>query len=486
MGRPSVLRIAFAILIAGVVLPVSGQQDNVITGVQLRNRLKHLLLDSRVVAETNNARLVVGRVAKDEHNPLFHVDKPWENALNNLYPNIAYDETERRFQLWYKCVLADSNVIAKMMPPRTINKVGWFLCYATSRDGIVWEKPELGLHGFDGSTKNNAVARDVANVGVCRDPHDPDPARRYKMIYDIGVRLPDNMRVRFSPDGVHWSEPVKPDGLGTAGDTHSNMFWDDWLGRHVLITRLYIGERLVSRAESTDFLKWTQPALVLRSTPAEGKNRQAYCMPAFPYANGYLGFVMMYNVASDQTVDCELVWSPDSVTWQRVAPGTPFIPRGAKESYDGGCIYAQAGPPVIKDGRLWIYYGGSREKHRGWKRHCLPCLARLRVDGFAGYEPQEPGRPATILTPPMRCTGDELRVSADVRSGSMRVEIVGESGHALADCEPIVTDVTDGIVRWKNGKSLAALKGKAVRLKFELNSATLYAFSGMERIASPK
>jgi hypothetical protein len=173
------------------------------------------------------------------------------------------------------------------------------------------------------------------------------------------------------------------------------------------------------------------------------------------------------------------------VTWQRVAPGVPFIPRGAKESYDGGCIYAQAGPPFLKEGRLWIYYGGSREVHRGWKRHCLPCLARLRVDGFAGYEPQEPGRPATILTPPMRCAGDELRVSADVRGGSVRVEIVGKSGCALADCETITADVTDGVVRWKNTGSLAALKGKTVRLKFELNSATLYAFSGMERVAKP-
>ena len=486
MKQPSVLCAALAILAAGFIGSASSGQDAVITGSQLRNPLKHLLLDSRVVAETSNARLVPGRVAKDARNPLFRADKPWENALNNLYPNLAYDEAEQRFKLWYKCVLVDSNVIAKMMPPRTINNVGWFLCYATSKDGMVWEKPELGLHGFDGSTKNNAVARDVANAGVFRDPHDPDPARRYKMIYDIGVRLPDNMRARFSPDGIHWSEPVKPGGLGTAGDTHSNMFWDDRLGRHVLITRLYIGERLVSRAESADFLNWSQPALVLRSTPAEGKARQTYCMPAFPYANGYLGFLMMYNVGSDKTVDCELAWSPDSVTWQRVLPGTPLIPRGAKESYDGGCIYAQAGAPFIKDNRLWVYYGGSRETHRGWKRHCLPCVARLRVDGFAGYEPVDAGQPATITTQPMRFVRDELRVSADAHGGSLRVEIIGESGHALAECEPIAADVTDGVVRWKTGQSPATLKGKTVRLKFDLNPATLYAFSGVELITPPE
>jgi hypothetical protein len=121
---------------------------------------KHLVLDSRAVQSTEGLRLVLGKVEKDPHNPLFQADKPWENALNNLYPNLIYDEEEKLFKLWYKCVLADKDVIAKMMPPETVHDVGWFLCYATSKDGIAWQKPELGLVGFDGSTKRNIVAGD--------------------------------------------------------------------------------------------------------------------------------------------------------------------------------------------------------------------------------------------------------------------------------------------------------------------------------------
>jgi hypothetical protein len=193
---------------------------------------------------------------------------------------------------------------------------------------------------------------------------------------------------------------------------------------------------------------------------------------------------MMYNVGGDKTVDCELVWSPDSVKWERVLPGTPFIPRGPKDSYDGGCIYAQAGSPVVKDGQVWIYYGGSREVHRGWKRHCLPCLARLRMDGFAGYTPAGAGGCGSVITQPMRCTGDPLRVSADVRAGgSIRVAVLDEKGFSLDDCEPITADVTDGVVQWKNGKDFTAVKGKTARLKFELKAATLYAFSGLELVA---
>jgi hypothetical protein len=184
---------------------------------------KRLVLDPRAVERVEGLRLVQGQVEKDPHNPLFQADKPWENALNNLYPNVVYDEQEGRYKLWYKCVLPDADAIAKMSPPRTVHKVGWYLCYATSTDGVHWEKPALGLHAFGGSKQNNIVARDTPNAGVFRDDRDPSPARRYKMIFDVGW---NEMRACFSPDGIHWSAPVTPKGLDHCGDTHNNAFWD--------------------------------------------------------------------------------------------------------------------------------------------------------------------------------------------------------------------------------------------------------------------
>ena len=47
-----------------------------------------LVLDTRVIESADNARLVPGRVTKHPANPLFQADKPWENSLNNLYPNV--------------------------------------------------------------------------------------------------------------------------------------------------------------------------------------------------------------------------------------------------------------------------------------------------------------------------------------------------------------------------------------------------------------
>jgi len=448
-----------------------------------RNPHKHLVFDTRVIQSATGARLTFGTIEKDPHNPLFRADKPWENALNNLYPNVLFDEQERLFKLWYKCVLNDKDVIAKMENPTTIHNQGWFLLYATSKDGIAWQKPELGLYKFDGSTRNNAVARDTPNVGVFKDPHDSDPARRYKMIYDVGRGM---MRARFSPDGVHWSDPVEPEGFTeNPGDTHNNAFWDERLGKYVLITRFSKeGERTVARFESPDFLHWEKGQLILRSGANEGKGRQTYCMPSFPYANIYLGYVMMFNAGSDQSVDCELTWSPDSATWRRVNPGTPFLPRGAQGSYDSACIYAPAGPPIAQDGKILIFYGGSDLPHKGWKRHCLPALARLRLDGFAGYEPAQKAGSAVIITQPMRAAGEPLRVSADAQGGSLRVSVLDAEDFGAALSDPIMSNVTDGAPSWK-GADFTALKGKMVRLKFELQGAKLYAFSGVELVAAP-
>jgi len=441
------------------------------------NPAKHLALDSRLWDQKDHVRLTLGKVEKDPRNPLFTADKPWENALNNLYPNIVYDREEGCFKLWYKCVLADKEAVAKLNPPATIHDVGWLLLYARSRDGVHWEKPSLGLIGFDGSTQNNAVCRDCPNVGVGKDIHDPDPARRYKMIYDVGR---GKMRVRFSADGLRWSDPLEPKGLEQSGDTHNNAFWDPASKKYILITRLYQGERLVTRSQSQDFLHWEKPLLVLRSTPEEGPAHQTYCMTAFPYGNIYLGFLMMYHAGTDRTVDCELAWSPDTMRWERLAPGTPLIPRGPAGSYDAGCIYAQAGPPILHQDRLCIYYGGSREVHRGWKRHCLLCLARLRLDGFAAYEPIQADRPGVLVTKPMVASDDELCISADAAGGQLRVEVLDTPGYGLADCTPIRKDVSGFPVEWQTGKKFADLRGKTIRLKFELRGSKLYAFTGVK------
>ena len=47
------------------------------------------------------------------------------------------------------------------------------ICYAVSKDGITWEKPELGLVEFEGSQQNNILWREPHGAGVFKDYHEP-------------------------------------------------------------------------------------------------------------------------------------------------------------------------------------------------------------------------------------------------------------------------------------------------------------------------
>ena len=71
---------------------------------------------------------------------------------------------------------------------------GWWrpMCYAESKDGVNWTKPDLGLVEFNGNKKNNICliegsvhSMTLVNdfLSVLYEPNDPDPSRRFKVAY---------------------------------------------------------------------------------------------------------------------------------------------------------------------------------------------------------------------------------------------------------------------------------------------------------------
>ena len=93
------------------------------------------------------------------------------------------------------------------------------ICLATSRDGLTWQKPELGLVDYGGSTANNLVdlAAGRCSVTACvvfHEPRDPDPARRFKMVFE-SPHYRNRFATAFSEDGLRWTEPdTQPVGPG--------------------------------------------------------------------------------------------------------------------------------------------------------------------------------------------------------------------------------------------------------------------------------
>jgi hypothetical protein len=189
-----------------------------------------------------------------------------------------------------------------------------------------------------------------------------------------------------------------------------------------------------------------------------------------------MGFITMFNTdEGDWTVDCELGWSPDTWNWFRICPGDQFIPRGPAGSCDYGAIYAAQGP-IVRDEEILIYYGGMEKPHRGFRKGGL-CLARLRLDRWAGYEPRDDSFPAMITTRPIEWTGKRLQVSADCGEGGfLKTSVLGREGRTLRKCKPVNGKVTRQPMEWDDNRNFSHLELEPVRLRFELSRAKLYAF----------
>ena len=107
---------------------------------------RHLVLDSRIIDETVNAKLTVGEVSKHPQNPLFAEDKPWEPRYDNMYANVIYDKDDEIYKCWYNPFIIDERVTSTPPEKRSPDSLDYSdikpdqremgLCYAVSTDGI--------------------------------------------------------------------------------------------------------------------------------------------------------------------------------------------------------------------------------------------------------------------------------------------------------------------------------------------------------------
>ena len=445
--------------------------------------VKHLLLDDRVVESLDNAVLRVGQVEKHPANPLFVEDQVWEPRFDNLYPNVIYDEEDQLYKIWYFTWTYDPAVENTPPDQRTpgtyITVLKKYrrelgrneprtdgLGYAFSKDGIHWEKPLMSVSAWKGHP-SNLVMQPAHGVGVYKDLQERDPARRFKLICQAGWHV---MGVAFSENGIHWGERIATPEIEAAGDCHNNALWVPQLNKYVAITRLWASnQRIVGRTESSDFIHWSKAVEVLRGDP----QKQSYAMPIFRYGNVYLGLPALINLETDRT-QTELAWSPDTITWHRIEPGTALIPNAEQKGvYDWGIVHASR--PVLLDNEIRLYYGAGDARHGwDWRKGSL-CVATLRPDGFAGYEPEDVSQPAVVITKPI-ALGGALSLTADAEGGAVRVALLDDRGKVLLTSRPVTTSVTNEPVSWSGNGRLEELAGRQVRLQFKIKKAKLYSF----------
>ena len=468
----------FTLLVDNVTLSkeAPGQPVEPIDAGPIAARRRYLLLDSRLIESTKNARLAVGTVTKHAANPLFGQELPWEQTIHHMYANAMFDEQDRLYKLWYFTTISGppnqadwgQHVTPGPLAPRENRLGNLATCYAISKDGVAWEKPALDVYHYKGKP-TNIVVWGTHGTGVFKDAADTDPKRRYKRI--SGRHPPGNLDAAFSADGVQWGRrfPIAK----ARGDTHNNALWAPELNKYVAFTREYPppGIRTVLRMESKDFLKWSPPVEVLRG-PIEA---QTYSMPVFRYADLYLGLVAIYHTSGELhgRVTTELAWSPNTKIWRRIDEGNPLIPLSEKAGdIDWGCIYAASSPVVLED-EIRIYYSGQKKTH-DWNDGWL-CLATLRPDGWAGYLPRDAAEPAVVVTKPLLCDGKTMRITADIRSGgSVKVTLLDESGKSIATGATLTTSTDAAAV------DVSALHGERVRVRFDFRRAQVYALRFVE------
>ncbi len=227
---------------------------------------RQLLLDDTFLAATSGVQQTMN--PPEDAGEAIRADRPWEAGLSCQWCVVVPDEKAGHVKMYYESTCprdgsTDPNDVHRMM------------CCAVSTDGVTWEKPNLGLYDFDGSTDNNICFRGEvedqygAGEGVATmlrkdraydqmgsvviDENDA-PERRYKLLF-CGAEC--KMRAAVSPDGFRWTvlndwKPISEQGA----DSGNIFFWDESVGRWVAYFRMWDATRRVSRIETDDWTRW--------------------------------------------------------------------------------------------------------------------------------------------------------------------------------------------------------------------------------------
>lgn len=481
---------------------------------------KQLFLDNQVVDSLDHVSRIFHQGVKSASNPVLVPVKPWEGQMVDV-GTVIYDEQEHLFKMWYAGLEIHYQVPARPFDQyenllRASKYTERFhLCYATSKDGIHWDRPELGLVEFEGSRKNNLVHVETAGgtpvfiASLFKDVREKNPLRRYKGVTywkDKAGRF--GVGVYFSPDGLRWSPYAGNPAVSGTSDVHQLLGWDERIGKYVGYFRPGQGpaqpdyERLsppagklrvrtIGYSVSDDFEHWTPIEAALIPDEQDPVDAQFYGMPAMKYEGHYIGFPWVFRT-NEITHVPQLAFSRDGRHFSRTPGRGDFIPLGPTGAFDDANVYSSR--PVVHDGRIWVYYSGGR--WRGMldlfeseaKARDAIGLATLPLDGFASL--QAGPNPGVVTTKALRFQGSRLEVNLEAsvkgysgvdETTSLAVELLDESGQPIPGYSQERADRfsrsnLSQVITWSGRSDVSALSGKPVRLRFHLRNVKLYAF----------
>ncbi|MDA1018327.1 MAG: hypothetical protein O3A00_28215 [Planctomycetota bacterium] len=455
----------FAGIVAGACADSTNADSNT-EPIKLGTRLE-LFIDNHVVGKLS------GDAVQFVHEPapkevVLVTDQPWEGNTCAYYTIFQDGDL---YRMYYRGSHYDEKTKKAAHPE--------FACYAESRDGIHWKKPELGLFEFNGSKKNNIVwagKYGTHNFTPFKDPNpNCKPDAKYKA---LGGGYKRGLWTWESADGIRWNlvseTPVITKG---AFDSQNLAFWDPNRKLYVDFHRMgRNGLRDIMTCTSTDFRTWTEPKF-LEYTGVPNQHLYTNAIRVYDRApHIYLGFPTRFH-ASSQQVEPTLMAGRDGFHFQRwekaVVPRTAPKDRNANRSnyMTNGLIQLPGNDRELAVYATEAYYTGPDSRVRRFM---------YRVDGFVSV--RAGAKSGTLVTKPVTFSGDTLTMNyATHDGGEVRVELLSAAGEPIqgfsaGDSRPFAGDEIRQVVAWKSVAKLTELVGQPVKIRFLLKNADLYSF----------
>ena len=451
--------------------------------IKIGSRLE-IFIDTFLIEELNNTRIVLHE-PKDEGSVLLF-DKPWEGPFCGYATIIKGND---KFQLFYRG-------LPKAGKDGSTNET---TCYAESRDGIIWSKPDLGIYEISGTLNNNVILANDAPFSHNFSPFlDTKPGipetERYKAV--AGTQKTGLFGYK-SADGIHWQK-IQEKSIFTEGifDSQNVAFWSESESSYVCYFRTwtregYSGFRTVSRTSSIDFIHWSEPVKMdFGNTPME----HLYTNQTSPYFRAPHIYVavaarflpsrqvlteeqaLQLNVNPKYFKDCSdavLITSRGENKYERtfmegfIRPGIGLQNWVSRSNYPALNV-VQTSPTEMSIYVNQDYAQPTAHLHR----------YSLRLDGFTSIN--APYKGGEMISKVFLFSGDKLFLNFSTSAaGFIKVEILDKEGNPLKGFElenasEIIGNEIEKVVTWSGNPDLRKLNGKQIKLRFVMKDADLF------------
>lgn len=453
--------------------------------IQIKDH-RELFVDTFLIAQIHNATLQMHHPINE--GPVFKFDKPWEGNFS-AYCTILKDGD--LFRAYYRGMREAGND----------GKDAEVTCYAESRDGIHWEKPNLHIYEVKGTMENNVILAHAAPVThnfcpfIDTNPN-AKPEQKYKA---LGGTKESGLIAFVSSDGIHW-EKLQEKPVFTKGvfDSQNVAFWSTSEQKYVCYFRTWTGEgyhgfRSVGRTTSDDFIHWSEPQdMTFGNTPPE----HLYTQQTSPYYRApqiyvAIGARFMPNrqvlteaqaraldVNPDYFKDCSdafFMTSRGGNKYDRTFMESFIRPGIGLQNWVSRSNYPALNVVQTSPIEMSVYVNENYAQPTAYLNRYS-----LRIDGFtslaAGYYGGE------MITKPFVFDGKELEINYSTSAaGGIKIEIQDEAGYpipgfTMKDCQEIIGNEISRTVSWKGKTDVGSLSGKPIRLHIFLKDADLYSF----------